>query len=70
MEEDKKEPAGNADQCAQELQEKLSKGQMGCADLDPVRGCVPRSGKCYPNCPEKKKQRQSVGCGGPICFKS
>lgn len=54
--------------CDQEVEDKIMKGK-GCAELDPVRGCVPRSGTCDPKCPEKKRQKQSDGCGGPICFK-
>ena len=59
----------NVPLCDQEVDEKILNKQ-GCAELDPVRGCVPRSGKCDPRCPEKKRQEQNQGCGGPICFKS
>lgn len=52
----------------QEVEEKIL-DKEGCAELDPVRGCAPRSGICNPNCTARLQKKTVAGCGGPTCSK-
>lgn len=77
MTEIKKEIAQNGDQIAADKLEQMTRDKMGCVYLDPVRGCVPRSGKCDKDCPGNKQKATvekygsdcGCGCGGQPCFK-